>query len=72
MMTFKCIKCSEPTRVLETRKNRRRRICLNGHRFTTKQEGIEEIVFVSKRGNVPEPEPVKKRKIFSLSALWGR
>jgi transcriptional regulator NrdR family protein len=71
MMTFKCIKCSEPTRVLETRKDRRRRICLNGHRFTTKQVGTEEMVFVSNR-NVPEPEPVKKRKIFSLSALWGR
>ena len=72
MITFKCPKCEEQTRVLETRKDRRRRICLNGHRFTTKQLGTEEIIFVSKRKNVQESKPIEKRKRFSLSALWGR
>jgi len=64
-----CFTCGKSTRILEKRDDRRRRECVNGHRFTTKDIDGKEVIFVSKR-NVQEPEPTGFSKEFPLSKLW--
>jgi len=64
-----CPECGKGTRILEKRDDRRRRQCLNGHRFTTKDIDGKEVIFVPKR-NVQEPNPVGFGKEFPLSKLW--
>ena len=49
---MKCPQCSAPSRVLETRGDRRRRECFNLHRFTT----VEYVVKVRRTGVKSVPQ----------------
>jgi transcriptional regulator NrdR family protein len=64
-----CPRCSsENLKILDTRSNpefvSRRRICVNGHKFLTKEYAIPEAPVCEK------PETPKTSGGFSLSKLW--
>jgi hypothetical protein len=68
---MKCLVCgTSKNKVLDTRANPefilRRRECLNGHKYQTKEYAISETPVCEK------PETVKTGGGFSLSKLWHR
>lgn len=68
---MKCVRCdTESLKVLDTRSQQdyvlRRRICINGHKFLTKEYAIPETQVCEK------PETAKISGGSLLSALWNR
>lgn len=59
---MKCQHCSAWTRVVDSRRERRRRECGNGHRFSTVEVATSMLAFMQHQRRVTEARRILRKK----------